>query len=97
MDPRTEAPSATDLAGEAGGLLGGLGLITIALFPFAVPVLILVIGPLAVLALAGLVLALPILVPVWLFRVLRSRLRGRPQRQPVRRQAPSRSATEGAS
>jgi hypothetical protein len=97
MDPHTEAPSPADVAAEAGGLIAGLGIVTMQLFPWALPCLILVIGPLAVLALAGLVLALPILVPLWLFRFLRSRLRGRPELQPARRQARSRSATQGAS
>ena len=47
-------------------------------FPLALPLIILVIGPLAVLAVAGLLLALPILLPLLLGRaVLRalSRLR----------------------
>lgn len=77
--------------------MAGLGIVTMQLFPWALPGLILVIGPLAVLALAGLVLALPILVPLWLVRFLRSRLRARAELQPARRQARSRSATLGAS
>jgi hypothetical protein len=76
MDTRAESPSPADLAVEAGGLIQGLGTLTIALFPFAIPLLVLVIGPLAVLALAGLVLALPILLPLWLGRLALRALRG---------------------
>jgi hypothetical protein len=69
MDAHSESTSPADLAGEAGGLIAGLGILTIQLFPIAMPLLILVIGPLAVLALAGLVLILPILLPLWLGRL----------------------------
>jgi hypothetical protein len=86
MDTYSESPSAADIAGEAGGLIVGLTTLTIQIFPFALPLLILVIGPLAVLALAGLVLALPILLPLWLgrlaLRALRSRREPRPVGQP---------------
>lgn len=78
MDTRSESPSPADLAVEAGGLIQGLGTLTIAIFPFAIPLLALVIGPLAVLGLAGLVLALPILLPLWLGRLALRALRGRP-------------------
>ena len=55
-------------------LVVGLTTVTIQFFPFALPLLILVIAPLAVLALAGLLLAIPILLPVWLGRrALRAR------------------------
>jgi hypothetical protein len=77
MDAHSESPSPADLAGEAGMLVVGLTTLTIQIFPFALPLLILVIGPLAVLALAGLLLALPILVPLWLGRKLVAILRGR--------------------
>ena len=58
-------------------LVVGLTTLTIQIFPFAFPLLILVIGPLAVLALAGLLLVLPILVPLLLGRKLLANLRGR--------------------
>ena len=83
MDTRSESPSPADLAVEAGGLIQGLGTLTIALFPFAIPLLVLVIGPLAVLALAGLVLALPILLPLWLGRLALRALRRRRGHRPV--------------
>jgi hypothetical protein len=80
MDERTDTPSLADIAGVAGALVVGLTTLTIQIFPFALPLLILVIGPLAVLALAGLLLALPILVPLWLARKLLAVLRERRQR-----------------
>jgi hypothetical protein len=83
MDANSESPSLGDLAGEAGGLIAGLGILTMQIFPFALPGLILVIGPLAVLALAGLVLALPILLPLWLGRLALRALRSRSERRQV--------------
>ena len=80
MDANSAPPSAADLAGEAGALSAGLGILTIQIFPLALPLLILVIAPLAVLVLAGLLLALPILVPVWLARKLLAVLRERRRR-----------------
>jgi hypothetical protein len=49
MHARHEAPSAPDLATEASGLAFGLGTITMTLFPFALP---------------GLLLALPLVLPL---------------------------------
>ena len=85
MDENSQAPSPADLAGEVGALVAGLGVLTIQLFPFAMPLIVLVIGPLAVLALAGLLLALPILLPLWLVRRVMPALRRGP--------SPCRSAT----
>jgi hypothetical protein len=68
---------ATDIADVGGAILVGLGIVTVAFFPFAVPLLILVIGPLALLALPLLLLALPLLPVLWLFRALRRRRRAR--------------------
>jgi hypothetical protein len=70
---------ATDVADAAGALGAGLGIVTIQFFPFAVPLLILAIGPLVVLALPLLLLA-PLLLPLWLFRALRRRRRAHPDR-----------------
>jgi hypothetical protein len=84
MDAHSESPSPADLASEAGGLIVGLTTLTIQIFPFALPLLILVIAPLAVLALAGLVLALPILLPLWLGRLALRALRVRREPRPVR-------------
>jgi hypothetical protein len=83
MHANSSAPDPIDLAGEVGALGTALSTLTIQLFPFALPLLILVIGPLVVLGLVGLVIALPIILPLWLgrraFRALR---RGR-QAPPV--------------
>jgi hypothetical protein len=49
MHARNQAPTPPEVATEAGGLLVGLGIITMALSPFALP---------------GLVLALPLIIPV---------------------------------
>jgi hypothetical protein len=83
MDEHSESPSPAELAGVAGTLVVGLTTVTIQFFPFALPLLILVIAPLAVLALAGLVLAIPILLPLWLGRLALRALRRRREPQPV--------------
>ena len=49
MHARNDAPSPPEVATEVSGLLVGLGIITMALSPFALP---------------GLVLALPLLIPL---------------------------------
>jgi hypothetical protein len=75
MHANSSAPDPIDLAGEAGALGTALGTLTFQLFPFALPLLILTFAPLVVLGLAGLVIALPIVLPLWLgrrvFRALR--------------------------
>jgi hypothetical protein len=54
--------------------LVGLGILTMALFPFALPGLLLFAAPLALLAVAGLLLALPLALPLWVVRTaIRSR------------------------
>ena len=63
-------------------VLAGLGILTMALFPFALPGLLLfVAAPLILVAVVGVLLAIPLVVPLWLFRMLR-RL---PKRAPERR------------
>ena len=62
---------ATDVADAVGAMLAGLGILTIQFFPFALPLLVLVIGPLLLLALPLVVLAAPLL----LLRALVRRLR----------------------
>jgi hypothetical protein len=64
-------PTAADVATEANGLLTGLGILTFQIFPFALPLLVLCIGPLVVLAVAGALLVAPLIVPIWLARVVR--------------------------
>jgi hypothetical protein len=85
MNARNQAPSPPEVATEAASLLAGLGIITMALSPFALP---------------GLVLALPLIIPViplallagalWLlarlvalpFRLARSLVRSRSGTEP---------------
>jgi membrane protein implicated in regulation of membrane protease activity len=86
MDAHSESPSAADLVGWVGALNVGLGTLTFQLFPFALPLIILVVGPLAVVAVAGLLLALPIMLPLWLGRRLLHARRRPPQPGPVRHQ-----------
>jgi membrane protein implicated in regulation of membrane protease activity len=83
MDERSQSPSPAELADEVGALTTGLGIITFQFFPLALPGIVLVVGPLAVLALAGLLLALPILVPLWLGRRVLHALRGRSEPGPL--------------
>lgn len=70
--PRTQ-PSSADVAMEVTNLSAGLGIVTIPLFPFALPGLLLVVGPLVPVALAAVLLAIPVVVPVWLVRTIRRR------------------------
>jgi hypothetical protein len=86
----TPTTSATDVATELGGLSAGLGILSFSLFPLAVPGLLFVIAPLAVLAVAGALLALPIVLPLWLAR---SALRRLSARQPSSRVPPHRFAS----
>jgi hypothetical protein len=85
MHSRRMPTSPSDVATETGSLLAGLGILTTALFPIALPGLLLfVVAPLALVAVAGLALAIPLLLPLWLARILfRSRLhRRRPAGSP---------------
>jgi hypothetical protein len=92
MHANSSAPDPIDVAGYAGGILVGLSTLTIQLFPFAIPLLVLTFAPLVVLALAGLVLALPIVLPLWLGRLaLRAVGRAR-QPRPVVHSQPSQLA-----
>jgi membrane protein implicated in regulation of membrane protease activity len=70
-------PSSADVAMEVSSLSAGLGIITTALFPFALPALVLV-APLALVPVAGLLVAAPVLLPLWLARRVR---RGRSRRR----------------
>jgi hypothetical protein len=62
-------------------LLAGLGILTVALFPLALPgLLIFLVAPMLLVVAAGALLALPLVLPLWLVRTvvrLRSRRRER--------------------
>jgi membrane protein implicated in regulation of membrane protease activity len=70
--PSTQ-PSSADVAMEVSNLSAGLGIVTIPVFPFALPGLLLVVGPLVPVALAAVLLAIPVVVPAWLIRTIRRR------------------------
>jgi hypothetical protein len=82
MHANSSAPDPIDLASHAGALTTALSTLTFQLFPFALPALILVLAPLVVLGIAGLLLVLPIILPLWLgrlaFRALRRDRKSRP-------------------
>jgi hypothetical protein len=57
-------------------VLVGFGILTMALFPLALPGLLLVVAPLLLVVAIGALLALPLVLPLWLVRsVVRSRSR----------------------
>jgi hypothetical protein len=62
-----------DVAAEANSLSAGLGIITIQIFPFALPLLLLCIAPLLPLVVVGLLLAAILYLPVKLVRYLTTR------------------------
>jgi hypothetical protein len=70
-------PSSADVAMQVSSLSVGLGILTLALFPFALPALVLL-APLALLPVAGMLLAAPILLPLWLARNVRRASSGGP-------------------
>jgi hypothetical protein len=74
MPAPSQTPSSAELTTEVSGLLTGLGILTMALFPIALPGLLLfVVAPLVFVAIAGLLLAIPLVLPFWLARfVVRS-------------------------
>jgi hypothetical protein len=75
MSPRDDSPTPGEMLNEILDLLGGLGIVVLPLFPFALPALILLL-PLALLALPLALIAVPILA-------IRAVLR----RRPVKRKA----------
>jgi hypothetical protein len=98
MRSTSERASGSELLDEASDLGVGLGLLTMILFPFAVPFILLtavVLAVVAVPALVGGLLVALLLGPPWLLvRCLRSRRRDEPTTPPAapRHQA---TATEG--
>jgi hypothetical protein len=59
-------------------LLVGLGILTMALVPLALPGLLFVVAPLVLVVAVGALLALPLVLPLWLLQTLR---RGRSHRR----------------
>jgi hypothetical protein len=86
-----DSPNAADVAAEANALAAGLGLITVTLFPFALPLLLLCIAPLLPLIVVGALLAAILYLPVRLVRFLTrtvARRRAEHRRVTSRRTAP---------
>jgi hypothetical protein len=80
MPPARSRPSPADVATEVNGLLAGLGMLSVALFPFALPCLLLgllLVLPVVPLVLAAAVVWLPARALVAAFRFAR-RLKRRP-------------------
>ena len=77
MQANPATPEVGDLATEVSGLMVGLGVLSVAFFPLAVPVIALVVAPLVVVALAGAVIAAPLVLPVLLVRRFVRRRSGR--------------------
>jgi len=74
MNRHQSTPSIGDVMGELMGLAAGGGILTTVLFPFALPLLLLVVVPLAVLPVAA-VLVAPVVLVVRLARRVRPHLR----------------------
>ena len=87
--------SSADVAMEVTSLSAGLGIIGITLSPLMLPGLVLVLGPLALVAVAGLLLAAPLLLPIWLARIVQRR-RAREGHRPSRRAAARSACASGA-
>ena len=66
MDARRPAVSPTEVISDGTDAITGLSMLTLQFFPFAIPALVLVIAPLALLAGAVLLIASPLLLPLWL-------------------------------
>ena len=72
MKTKRAGHSLAEVATETSNGLAGLGILTVALFPLALPGLLLfVIAPLALVAVVGGLLAVPLVLPFWLARIVR--------------------------
>ncbi len=90
MHAQGAGPSSAEVATEASSVLAGLGILTFALFPVAVPGLLLfVIAPLALVAVLGALLAIPLVLAVWLTRMV---VRAARSSMPSRRRSGRRAA-----
>lgn len=68
-----------DVAAEAGSMAAGYGILTVQIFPLALPLLLLCIVPLLPLVVVGLLLGAIFYLPVKLVRFLTSRKRRSPR------------------
>jgi hypothetical protein len=79
MNGHPAGPPPADVASEGNALATGLGIITFTFFPFAVPALVFVVAPLALLGAVAAVLAIPFFLPLWIVRRVRRRRAARTQ------------------
>jgi hypothetical protein len=79
MDSSRSPGSLSEALSELADLAAGLGILLLPLFPLAVPVMALILGPLIVIGLVAALLALPLVPPLLLARaLLRRGARDRP-------------------
>jgi hypothetical protein len=77
MQVQPAGPPSADVATDANTLFAGLGILTIQIVPLALPGLLLFfIAPLALVALVGVLLAAPFVLPMWLARTVLQRRSG---------------------
>lgn len=69
ISPR-EAPSSAEVVTKVNDVLVGLGILTFTLFPFALAGIVLVVAPLVLVVVVGLLVAIPVVLPLWLARSL---------------------------
>jgi hypothetical protein len=70
MDSSRSPGSPSEALSELADLAAGLGILLLPLFPLAIPVMALLLGPLILLGLVAAVLAIPLLPPILLGRAL---------------------------
>jgi hypothetical protein len=70
MDSSRSPESLSEALSELADLAAGLGILLLPLFPLAIPVMALVLGPLILLGLVAALLAIPLLPPYLLARAL---------------------------
>jgi Flp pilus assembly protein TadB len=86
MPTESRKDSAVEVATQVNAEMAGLGILTFALFPLAVPGLVLfVIAPLVALAVVGAVLAAPFVLVLSLFLIVRRRRSRRRARRSTKR------------
>jgi hypothetical protein len=78
-----------DVADQVNALSAGLGIITVQLFPLALPLLLLCIAPLLPLIVVGLLLAVIFYLPLRLVRYVTRKLTGRRRFSQVSTQKPA--------
>jgi hypothetical protein len=76
MDSSPSPGSLSEALSELADLAAGLGILLLPLFPLAIPVMALLLGPLILIGLAAAVLAIPLVPPLLLARAVARRSRG---------------------